>query len=504
MSKLKVFVSSTWEDLQPERGAIEAALSRVQEASFIGMESWGSRPETPKNACLVEVVNCDIYLGVFAFRYGSVDPESGKSMTELEYCQARVLNKPCLIYFKSENAFVRASDFEQSPDAQQKLNALKEELQRNHVLAYFVSADELKVRVIHDLLQLIPKIASHTLRAAHSELEQFAQWMRDWLVVTKYQIRDFNTVGDRHIDITAEQKVKVGARHIIQRLLVRCLEGEINITHVNDACVFLKNNDEITEVWLVSIRLVSQLARIEAAKHDNIALYTFDELIDESADFSKYFDWLESEVKRRSVDTKYVDLSCTKDEFDPVTGLKLGTNHYEVIDHYLDRWLDDPVKEHISILGEFGTGKTWFCLHYAYRAFQKYKDARDRGVQRPRLPIVIPLRDYAKAVSVESLFSEFFFRKFEIGLPGYSAFEQLNRMSKLLLIFDGFDEMASKVDYQKVVNNFWELAKAVVPGAKAILTCRTEHFRYAQEGREVLSAKVKAETSNIILVPPQF
>jgi hypothetical protein len=43
------------------------------------------------------------------------------------------------------------------------------------------------------------------------------------------------------------------------------------------------------------------------------------------------------------------------------------------------------------------------------------------------------LRDYAKAVSVESLFSEFFFRKHEIPLPGYSAFEQLNRMGKLLL-----------------------------------------------------------------------
>jgi WD40 repeat protein len=118
---------------------------------------------------------------------------------------------------------------------------------------------------------------------------------------------------------------------------------------------------------------------------------------------------------------------------------------------------------------------------------------------------VIPLRDYAKAVSIESLFSEFFFRKHQIGLPGYSVFEQLNRMGKLLLIFDGFDEMAARVDRQAMINNFWELAKVVgTPGTKAILTCRTEHFPEALEGRSILNAELKASTSNLTGESPQF
>ncbi len=58
--------------------------------------------------------------------------------------------------------------------------------------------------------------------------------------------------------------------------------------------------------------------------------------------------------------------------------------------------------------------------------------------------------------------------------------------------------------YQTVVNNFWELAKVVAPGSKAILTCRTEHFRYSQESRDILSARVKASTSNIVLEPSHF
>ena len=81
--------------------------------------------------------------------------------------------------------------------------------------------------------------------------------------------------------------------------------------------------------------------------------------------------------------TKYVPLACTKEELDPVTKQPIGVSRYEEedgwIDGYIDLWLDDPAKEHISILGEFGTGKTWFAFHYAWTALQRYKDAQRRG-----------------------------------------------------------------------------------------------------------------------------
>jgi hypothetical protein len=77
-------------------------------------------------------------------------------------------------------------------------------------------------------------------------------------------------------------------------------------------------------------------------------------------------------------------------------------------------------------------------------------------------------------------------------------------MGKLLLIFDGFDEMADRVDSQKMINNFWELARVVVPGSKAILSCRSEHCPEAQEGRALLNAELKASTSALTGEPPQF
>ncbi|BAY62121.1 WD-40 repeat protein [Calothrix brevissima NIES-22] len=333
-----------------------------------------------------------------------------------------------------------------------------------------------------------------------------AQQMRSWFTALKYEIESYEVEEETYFELI----IKIPVRRGYDRILVRGVEGEAKLA---DVVGLRKAVDELKtkEGWLVAARRISPAARDAVKEKENqdvIFCYTFDELLDQDADFSKYLDWLEAEVKRKGIDKMYVPLACTKDEFDPATKTKIGVSKYGAndgwIEGYIDRWLDDPSKEHISILGEFGTGKTWLTLHYAWTALQEYRTAKEQGIERPRIPLVIPLRDYAKAVSVESLFSEFFFRKYEIPLPGYSVFEQLNRMGKLLLIFDGFDEMADRVDSQKMINNFWELARVVVPGSKAILTCRTEHFPEAKEGRALLNAELKASIAALTGEPPQF
>ena len=40
---IRIFVSSTWIDLQPERKAVETALHRMKETKLIGMESVRKR-----------------------------------------------------------------------------------------------------------------------------------------------------------------------------------------------------------------------------------------------------------------------------------------------------------------------------------------------------------------------------------------------------------------------------------------------------------------------------
>jgi predicted NACHT family NTPase len=303
--------------------------------------------------------------------------------------------------------------------------------------------------------------AAESTNIQKSQAFILSQQVRGWFETLSYKFEPYQISEDNYFEWIINVPVR---RNRYDRILVRGIAGEAGLRDISALRESVEKH-RTDEGWLVTARRISRAARdeVEKAENRNLACYTFDELLDQDADFTAYLDWLETEITSRGIDTKYVPLACTKEEIDPDTQRKIGVSHYDGrdgwIEGYIDLWLDDPVKEHISVLGEFGTGKTWFAMHYAWMALQRYRDAQKRGLERPRLPLVIPLRDYAKAVSVESLFSEFFFRKHEIPLAGYSAFEQLNRMGKFLLIFDGFDEMAAKCDRQEMINNFLGISK---------------------------------------------
>ncbi|NEQ47794.1 MAG: NACHT domain-containing protein [Leptolyngbya sp. SIOISBB] len=335
---------------------------------------------------------------------------------------------------------------------------------------------------------------------------ELAQQVDVWFRASGYGRESYVSIEGKY----CEWIITIPGLRSYNRVLVRCVAGEAGMADFRD----LESTVERLrphEGWLISNRRIST-AVIELLHEyrgsQKLYCYTLDEVIDQNANFEIYMTKLEDEILQKGIDKYYIPLGCSKDEIDPKTQQKIGISHYGEyegwIEGYVDRWLADPSKEHLSIQGEFGTGKTWFALHYAWQALQKYRKAKERGLERPRLPIVIPLRDYSKVMSVEALFSEFFFRTHEISLPSYSAFEQLNRMGKLLLIFDGFDEMAARVNPEVMINNFWELAKVIVPGAKAILTCRTEHFPDAINGRRLLSAEIKVSTANLTGEAPQF
>ena len=338
---------------------------------------------------------------------------------------------------------------------------------------------------------------------SESRFNQLDFELRGWFNSLKFQFESYEKYEDDYF----EWIINVPNRRGYDRIIVRGVRGEINIQGVNQIYEQVSQH-QTDEGWIVAVRRISPAAIERAKAFKNIFCYTLDDLIDEYVDFSNYIRWLEKEIDNRDIENSYIPLAATKSEFDTQTQKIVGQSSFDEtngwIDGYVDRWLEDLSKEHISILGEFGTGKTWFTLHYAKNALNRYIEAKKRGLERPRLPLVISLRDYAKAVSVESLFSEFFFRRHEISIPGYSAFQQLNHMGKFLFIFDGFDEMSARIDKQKMINNFWELARVVVPGAKAILTCRTEHFPTAKEGRALLNAEIRASTFRLSGNPPQF
>jgi tetratricopeptide (TPR) repeat protein len=160
----KVFVSSTWLDLQPERKAVEAAIHRMRKPGFIGMEYFGSRDETTQRASLDEVDGSDVYVGIFAARYGS-------GITEDEYRRARERKMHCLIYFKAESS-ITLDKVERDTAQSARLDKLKAELRESHTVSEFTTPEDLATKVAADLYgwfvdEYLPRFAS-TEETAHA------------------------------------------------------------------------------------------------------------------------------------------------------------------------------------------------------------------------------------------------------------------------------------------------------------------------------------------------
>jgi hypothetical protein len=91
--KLQVFVSSTYEDLKFDR---QAAVSAILKAGHIpaGMELFTSGDKSQMDTIRRWIDESDVYMLILGGRYGSVEPATGVSYTELEYDYAVEQEKP--------------------------------------------------------------------------------------------------------------------------------------------------------------------------------------------------------------------------------------------------------------------------------------------------------------------------------------------------------------------------------------------------------------------------
>src|SRR6201996_1995374 len=99
---MKIYVSSTFEDLREYRAALETALRRMGH-DVIGMEHYVAEGTTPLARCLTDIRSADIYIVIVAWRYGYVPQNEnanpqGRSITELEYETAVQSGKSILAF----------------------------------------------------------------------------------------------------------------------------------------------------------------------------------------------------------------------------------------------------------------------------------------------------------------------------------------------------------------------------------------------------------------------
>ncbi|MCI4066721.1 HEAT repeat domain-containing protein [Micromonospora sp. R77] len=142
---MKVYISATQKDLLEYRAAVHAVARRLQ-IEDVAMEAYGADVRPPLDRCLADVRRCDLYVGLFAWRYGFRPPGQESSITELEYREALAAGKPCLVFLLAEDTPWPVDMIDRDADWQQ-IVALRRELKERHLCAFFSGVDDLTAKV---------------------------------------------------------------------------------------------------------------------------------------------------------------------------------------------------------------------------------------------------------------------------------------------------------------------------------------------------------------------
>src|SRR6185436_9603505 len=99
---MKVYISSTYQDLVEHRAAVDRTLRRMGH-DVVGMEQYVAEGAKPVDRCKADVRACDAYVIIVAWRYGYVPgkdtkPVDPRSITEIELAEAQASGKPVLAF----------------------------------------------------------------------------------------------------------------------------------------------------------------------------------------------------------------------------------------------------------------------------------------------------------------------------------------------------------------------------------------------------------------------
>ena len=145
---MRIFISSTFKDLRPERDAAKEVLLQSELVPW-GMELFVSRPSDPLDVCLEQVQFSDAVVLITGFKAGSIIPDSaGMTYTGAEIDLAQKLGRPVFPFFKTEGG-VPVNKEEPGSALHQALEDFKGRVNAGKITpAYFESIDELKTKLL--------------------------------------------------------------------------------------------------------------------------------------------------------------------------------------------------------------------------------------------------------------------------------------------------------------------------------------------------------------------
>ena len=271
-----------------------------------------------------------------------------------------------------------------------------------------------------------------------------------------------------------------------RRLLVHYLPREARPADIRELEQAI-TEQQIDHGWLIA----EKFYKGSQVKPDGrIRFFTPHELyFSELFNLGPYFEWLQRTGAALKVGQHNVAMGGDIPVYDG-EGNEASSDHVPSVDDHITQWLDGEGLNNILLLGDFGTGKTWFCWQYAYKQVAEFV----KRPQRNRIPILIHLgafqdhlRERQSGVSgkPEQLSGDpeqlirIFCEKHRIDPKNCEVFDALNKQGRFLLILDGLDEIVA--DPSELADKCRNLSKFTGGKSKVLFTSRRTLFKTREE-----------------------
>ena len=281
-----------------------------------------------------------------------------------------------------------------------------------------------------------------------------------------YQVYYDRLVGGRQVDLIIEER----SGPLSRAYIVECKNqvkpvstAQYDAFHGRLAAAKRELGAKTQGIMVASVAFVKEATAQSA--HEEIQLVTFSELEKTLIDFRQYIADLVKTLQDDSTLRFFVQPN--------VRGENLSLP--DSAEDYFWRWLADPVSNQMTLLGDYGTGKTTLLKYLALKMADAYVKRAIEAGGYSRVPIFIDLREHARAISLKQFILDFLDSN-SIRVSSYAAFEYMLREGHIVLIVDGFDEMASRGDPHATLRNFREINHVATGRAKVVLSCRTHYF----------------------------
>lgn len=326
-----------------------------------------------------------------------------------------------------------------------------------------------------------PQIAGPlAIALAPTETKAWHQWVARILQLESHQIhidelKDWYSDEDLFI-------ARYGPKNSIVGIL--CAQNEPSQNDINKVIEFV--SQQVGKPSRLIIAIDGQGQRRQLA-HNGLSIdYRFrDELLNHLVDFSAYTSDIEFRYEAAEIAEGYT--LRIPDIYVPSSGYyKPEQNHVSIgnVEEFIISWVEEKGLNHLAVLGEYGQGKSVLALRLAYQLLSSGS---------ARVPILITLGGRSPRTQSKLAILADWAAAYDINPKALLA---LHDAGRLLLIFDGFDEMDLVGDAKLRLDHFralWEFSRE--RHSKILLTGRPNFF--LDEPERERSLNIRSESMEV-------